>query len=133
MLKSLLRAQEKKEVTMKFYLWKQLASAILFLVLLMVPFLSARAEDPWEVLEGFSLVPGSEARLEEHYVAALYENLEEKMLAIVVFNADCDLENCMVNRRAAYTVFNDEGINVHRYIDPREQELMILIFGGPFV
>lgn len=118
---------------MKFYLRKQLTGATLFLVLVTVPFLSARAEDPWEALEGFNLVPGSEARLEEHYVAALYENPDEKMLAIVVFNADCDPENCVVNRRAAYSVFNDDGVNVRRYIDPREQELIRLIFGGPFV
>lgn len=118
---------------MKLYFMKPFSAAMLLLTVLTVPALSIRADDPWEFLDGFILVPGSEARLEEHYLGALFENAEEKMLAVVVFNAACDPDNCFVNHPAAYSVYNDEGINIRRYVDPREQELIRLIFGGPFV
>jgi hypothetical protein len=45
----------------------------------------------------------------------------------VVFNANCDSGNCEVKRRAAYSVFDAEGTNVRRYVDPGEQELLRLI------
>lgn len=118
---------------MKLCLRKQLSISVLLLVLVAVPGFSAGAEDPWDFLEGFSLVPGSEARVEEHYVAALFEKPDEELLAVVVFNADCNVESCRVNHRAAYAVFDEEGFNVRRYIDPRERELMELIFERSFV
>jgi hypothetical protein len=122
-----------KESVMKLCLRKQLSISVLLLVLVVVPRFVAGAEDPWSFLEGFSLVPGSEARVEDHYVAALFEKPEEELLAVVVFNADCDGKNCLVHHRAAYSVFDDKGKNVRRYIDPQERELMKLIFDQPYV
>lgn len=105
----------------------QIFITILFLLLAPAPSPSVEAEDPWQFLKGFSLIPDSPARVEEHYVAALFVNREKQQLAVVVFNATCDSGNCGVNNRAAYSVFNAEGSNIRRYIDPREHELIRLI------
>jgi hypothetical protein len=46
---------------------------------------------------------------------------------VVIFNATCDSGNCEVHRRTAYSVFDAQGVNVQRYIDPSDQELLRLI------
>jgi hypothetical protein len=106
---------------------KQILVVILILFLSIPPLLNARADDPWEDLKGFTLVPNSPARVEEHYVAALFQNSEKGLLAVVLFNVTCDSDRCKVNNRAAYSLFNDEGRNVRVYVDPQEPELLKLI------
>ena len=106
---------------------KQIVITTLILLFSLALWASVRAEDPWQVLKGFALVPDSPARIEEHYVATLFVNREKRQLAVVVFNTTCDSENCAVNRRAAYSLFDSRGVNIHRYIDPSDQELQMLI------
>jgi hypothetical protein len=106
---------------------RQIFIAIFVLLITLVPIASVQAEDPWQFLKGFDLIPDSRARIEEHYVAALFVNREKQQLAVVVFNANCDSGNCELHRRAAYSVFDAQGVNVQRYIDPSDQELLRLI------
>ena len=106
---------------------RQIFIAIFVLLVTLVPLASVRAEDPWQFLKGFDLIPDSRARIEEHYVAALFVNREKQQLAVVVFNANCDSGNCEVHRHAAYSVFDAQGVNIKRYIDPSDQELLRLI------
>ena len=105
---------------------KQIFVTILLLLPLLAPSLGAKAQDPWQFLNGFTFIPDSPARIEEHYVAALFVNREKQQLAVVIFNATCDSGNCEVNHRAAYSVYNKEGRNIRTYVDPGEQELMRL-------
>ncbi|HEY2989061.1 MAG TPA: hypothetical protein VGL11_15120, partial [Candidatus Binatia bacterium] len=102
---------------------QMLITALLLLCAFASP-ASVRAEDPWQYLSGFDLIADSPARIEEHYVAALFVNQKTRQIAVVVFNANCDSGNCEVKRRAAYSVFDAEGTNVRRYVDPGEQELL---------
>jgi hypothetical protein len=112
---------------MKLRSRKQIFIAIFVLLFTLAPLGSVQAEDPWQFLKGFDLIPDSRARIEEHYVAALFVNREKQELAVVVFNATCDSGNCEVHRRTAYSVFDAQGVNVQRYIDPSDQELLRLI------
>ncbi|MBI2998607.1 MAG: hypothetical protein HYY46_09170 [Deltaproteobacteria bacterium] len=105
---------------------KQIFVTILLLLPLLAPSLGAKTQDPWQFLNGFTLISDSPARIEEHYVAALFVNREKQQLAVVIFNATCDSGNCEVNHRAAYSVYNKEGRNIRTYVDPGEQELMRL-------
>jgi hypothetical protein len=107
----------------------QKRGSILFLALLFafVPTAGVQAEDPWQLLRGFRLIPDSPARIEERYIAALFVNPDKQQLAVVVFHATCGAEKCRVNRRAAYSVFNSEGLNIRRYVDPSEPELQKLV------
>ena len=106
---------------------KQIVITTLILLFTLAPWVSVRAEEPWQFLKGFALVPDSPARIEEHYVATLFVNRETRQLAVVVFNTTCDSENCAVNHRAAYSLFDSRGVNIRRYIDPSDQELQMLI------
>ena len=103
---------------------------VLFLVLLLAlaPLATVAAEeDPWKFLNGFAMVPDSPALIEDHYVAALYVSRDKRELAVVIFNATCDSGNCAIHHRAAYSVFDRQGSNVRRYIDPGDTELLQLI------
>ena len=106
---------------------KQIFITILFLLLVFAPSPSVQAEDPWQFLKGFTLIPDSAARIEEHYVVALFVSSDKQQLAVVIFNATCDSGSCRANHRAAYSVVDAEGSNIRRYVDPKERELMELI------
>jgi hypothetical protein len=98
------------------------------LLLTLAPLVSVAAEeDPWQFLNGFALVPDSPALIEDHYVAALFVSQNKRELAVVIFNATCDSGNCEIHHRAAYSVFDRQGLNVRRYIDPGDTELLRLI------
>lgn len=101
--------------------------AILVILVTLVPLASGAAGDPWQFLDDFALIPDSPARVEDHYVAALFVSRDKQHLAVVVFNATCDSGNCEVRRPAAYSIFDTQGVNVLRYIDPGEKELLRLI------
>lgn len=92
------------------------------LLLTLAPLVSVAGEkDPWQFLNDFALIPDSPALIEDHYVAALFVS------AVVIFNATCDSGNCEIHHRAAYSVFDRQGSNVRRYIDPGDTELLRLI------
>ncbi len=82
---------------------------------------------PGQFLNDFALIPDSPALIEDHYVAALFVSQDKRELAVVIFNATCDSGNCEVRRRAAYSVFDAQIVNVRRYIDPGDTELLRLI------
>ena len=105
---------------MKTTLGKHWFTAVLLLSLVFFPGISAKAQDPWDFLAGFKLIPGSQGRLDEAHVAALFVNQEERLLAFVIFKSTCDLKVCKVNHPSAYSVFNAEGANVRCYVDPEE-------------
>jgi hypothetical protein len=101
---------------------------LLALLLTLAPLVSVAAEeDPWQFLNGFALVPDSPALIEDHYVAALFVSQDKRELAVVIFNATCDSGNCAIHHRAAYSVFDRQGSNVRRYINPGDMELLRLI------
>ena len=103
---------------------------VLFLVLALAlaPLTTVAAEeDPWKFLNGFAMVPESPALIEDHYVAALYVSRDKRELAVVIFNATCNSGNCAIHHRAAYSVFDRQGSNIRRYIDPGDTELLQLI------
>jgi len=102
-------------------------TAILLLSLTVVPSLSRGAEDPWDFLDGFTPVPRSLTRIGEHYVAMLFVNREQGLLAAVIFNASCVADQCELHQRAGYAVASAEGSNTRLYVEPRETELMALI------
>jgi len=102
-------------------------TAILLLSLTVVPSLSRGAEDPWNFLDGFTPVPRSLTRIGEHYVAMLFVNREQGLLAAVIFNASCVADQCELHQRAGYAVASAEGSNTRLYVEPRETELMALI------
>ncbi len=107
---------------------KTMRVVFLILVLALAPLATVAAEeDPWKFLNGFAIVPDSPALIEDHYIAALYVSRDKRELAVVIFNATCDSGNCEVGRRAAYSVFDAQGVNVWRYIDPGDTELLQLI------
>jgi len=115
-------------IAMNSSLRKRSAIAVAVLWLALMPFVGVSAEnDPWQFLQGFDLIPDSPARIEEHYVAALFVSRDQQHLAVVVFNATCDSGNCEIHRRSAYSIYDRDGVNVRRYIDPGEKDLFPLI------
>ena len=103
-------------------------AAILFLAFVLLAALSAEgAQDPWKILDGFTPLPDQTARLGEHYIAVLYANRGEQLLAVVIFKAICVERSCELEHRAAYAVVNADGANTHLYVDPAEKELIGLI------
>jgi hypothetical protein len=107
---------------------KPMRVLLLVLVLALAPLATVAAEeDPWKFLNGFAMVPDSPALIEDHYIATLFVSQDKRELAVVIFNATCDSGNCAIHHRAAYSVFDRQGSNVRRYIDPSDQELLRLI------
>jgi hypothetical protein len=104
------------------------AAALAVLLLAIVPLANVSAgEDAWRFLGDFDLIPDSPALIEEHYVAALFVSRDQEHIAVVIFNATCDSGNCEIHRRSAYSIFDRQGVNVRRYVDPDERELLRLI------
>jgi hypothetical protein len=115
---------------MKSSLSRRSAFAVVVLLLALVPLANvSAAEDPWYFLEGFDLIPDSPALIEKHYVAALFVSRDQEHIAVVIFNATCSSGNCEIHRRSAYSIFDREGANLRRYIDPGDKELLSLISG----
>lgn len=107
---------------------KPMRVLLLVLVLALAPLATVAGEkDPWQFLNDFALIPDSPALIEDHYVAALFVSQYKRELAVVIFNATCDSGNCEIHHRAAYSVFDRQGSNVRRYIDPGDTELLRLI------
>jgi hypothetical protein len=107
---------------------KPMRVLLLVLALALAPLATVAAEeDPWKFLNGFALVPDSPALIEDHYVAALFVSPDKRELAVVIFNANCDSGNCAIHHRVAYSMFDRQGSNVRRYIDPSDTELLRLI------
>ena len=102
-------------------------AAIFWLALTWCPSLSFGTEDPWKFLEDFTPLPSSMTRIGEHYVAMLFENREERLLAAVIFKAQCSAARCELDHRAGYAVSNARGSNTRVYVDPGEDELIALM------
>ena len=102
-------------------------TAMLLLSLTVVPSLSRGAEDPWQYLDDFTPLPRSLTQIGEHYVAMLFVQREQRLLAAVIFNASCVAGQCELHRRAGYAVANEEGSNTRLYVEPKEKELMELM------
>jgi len=102
-------------------------AAIFWLALTWSASLSLGTEDPWKFLEDFTPLPSSLTRIGENYVAVLFENREQQLLAAVIFKASCFAGSCELNHRAGYAVSNARGSNTRVYVDPGEEELIALM------
>lgn len=102
-------------------------AAIFWLALTWSASLSLGTEDPWKFLEDFTPLPSSLTRIGENYVAVLFENREQQLLAAVIFKASCFAGSCELVHRAGYAVANARGSNTRVYVDPSEEELIALM------
>lgn len=100
---------------------------ILLLSLALMPKPSYGAQDPWKFLEGFTPIPKSLTRVAEHYVAVIFINPDEQLVAAVFFNASCVPASCELHHRAGFAVANDTGSNTRFYVEPHEEELIGVI------
>jgi len=116
-----------KEITMKSRLTGNILGVILSLFLGLMPAVSLGAQDPWQLLENFTPLPSSLTRIAERYVAMIFVNRDEQLMAAVIFEATCIADSCDLNHRAGYAVVNAEGSNTRLYVDPQEQELKELL------
>lgn len=113
---------------MKSKICGYILSAMLLLSLSLIPSSSSGAENPWKFLDDrFTPVPSSLTRVAEHYVAILYIDREQELVAAVIFKASCAVSICQLHHRAGYAVANVAGSNTLLYVEPRETELMELI------
>ena len=102
-------------------------AAFFWLALTWSASLSLGTDDPWRFLEDFTPLPSSLTRIGENYVAVLFENREQQLLAAVIFKASCFAGSCELVHRAGYAVANARGSNTRVYVDPSEEELMALM------
>jgi hypothetical protein len=102
-------------------------AAFFWLALTWSASLSSGTEDSWKFLEDFTPLPSSLTRIGENYVAVLFENREQQLLAAVIFKASCFAGSCELNHRAGYAVSNARGSNTRVYVDPGEEELIALM------
>jgi hypothetical protein len=116
-----------KEITMKSTLRGHIVGMILSLSLGLMPAVSLGAQDPWQLLENFTPLPSSLTRIAERYVAMIFVNRDEQLMAAVIFDATCLADSCELNHRAGYAVVNAEGSNTRLYVDPQEEELKELL------
>jgi len=75
---------------------------ILSLSLGLMPKVGLGAQDPWQFLENFTPLPRSLTRIAERYVAMIYVNRDEQLMAAVIFDASCFAGSCELNHRAGY-------------------------------
>ncbi len=101
--------------------------AIFWLALTWSASLSHGTEDPWKFLEDFTPLPSSLTRIGKNYVAVLFENREQQLLAAVIFKASCFAGSCELDHRAGYAVSNARGSNTRVYVNPGEEELIALM------
>jgi len=102
-------------------------TAIFWLALTWSASLSLGTEDPWKFLDDFTPLPSSFTRIGENYVAVLFENREQQLLAEVIFRTSCFAGSCELNHRAGYAVSNSRGSNTRVYVNPGEEELITLM------
>lgn len=100
---------------------------ILLLSVGLMPAVSLGAQDPWKFLDNFTPLPGSLTRIADRYVAMIFVNRDEQLMAAVFFDATCFADSCELNHRAGYAVVNAEGSNARLYVDPQEEELKALL------
>ena len=112
---------------MKSRLRGHIVGWILLLWLGLPPAVSLGAQDPWQFLGNFTPLPSSLTRIAERYVAMIFVNRDEQLMAAVIFEATCIADSCDLNHRAGYAVVNAEGSNTRLYIDPQEEELKELL------
>jgi hypothetical protein len=113
---------------MKSTLRGHIVGMILSLSLGLMPAASLGAQqDPWQLLENFTPLPSSLTRIAERYVAMIFVNRDEQLMAAVIFDATCLADSCELNHRAGYAVVNAEGSNTRLYVDPQEEELKELL------
>jgi len=112
---------------MKSRLRGYVVGMILSLSLGLMPAVSLGAQDPWQFLEDFRPLPTSLTRIAERYVAMIFVNRDEQLMAAVIFDATCFADSCELNHRAGYAVVNAEGSNTRLYVDPQEEELKELL------
>jgi hypothetical protein len=112
-----------KEITMKSR-WRGPILGMIFLLSLgLMTAVNLGAQDPWEFLDGFTPLPSSSTRIAERYVAMIFVNRDEQLMAAVFFDATCVADSCELNHRAGYAVVNTEGSYTRLYVDPQEEEL----------
>ena len=112
---------------MKLRLRGHILGMILLLWLGLMPAASLEAQDPWNFLDRFTPLPASLTRIGERYVAMMFVNRDEQLMAAVFFDASCFADNCELNHRAGYAVVNAEGSYTRLYVDPQEEELKELL------
>ena len=95
--------------------------------LIMAPAPSRGGQDPWAYLDGFTPLPQSLTRIAERYVAMIYVNRDEHLVAAVFFNASCVPINCEIHHRAGFAAVNSAGSNTRVYVEPEEAELLDVI------
>ena len=100
---------------------------ILLLSLGLMPAVGLGAQDPWKVLDNFTPLPSSLTRIAERYVAMIFVNRDEQLMAAVFFDATCFADSCELNHRAGYAVVNAEGSNTRLYVEPQDEELKDLL------
>jgi hypothetical protein len=116
-----------KEIIMKSRWRGHILGMILLLSLGLMPAVSLGAQDPWNFLDSFTPLPSSLTRIAERYVAMIFVNSDEQLMAAVFFDANCSENNCELNHRAGYAVVNTEGSYRRLYVDPHEEELKELL------
>jgi len=112
---------------MKSRLRRTILGMILSLSLGLMPAVSLGAQDPWQFLENFTPLPSSLTRIAERYVAMIFVNRDEQLMAAVIFDATCIAGSCELNHRAGYAVVTAEGSNTRLYVEPEEEELKELL------
>ena len=112
---------------MKSRLKRYVSAITLSLSLGLMPAVGLGAQDPWQFLENFTPLPSSLTRIAERYVAMIFVNRDEQLMAAVIFDATCFDDTCELNHRAGYAVVNAEGSNTRLYVDPQEEELKTLL------
>ncbi|HYA29379.1 MAG TPA: hypothetical protein VEI95_11225 [Acidobacteriota bacterium] len=112
---------------MKSIMKSSVFGMVLLLLLGLMPAQSHSAQDPWEFLDGFTPLPQSLTRIAEHYVAIIFINRDEQLVAAVFFNASCVPASCELHHRAGYAVANEAGSNARFYVEPDEKELIAVI------
>ena len=100
---------------------------IFLLSLGLMPAVGLGAQDPWKVLDNFTPLPSSLTRIAERYVAMIFVNRDEQLMAAVFFDATCFADSCELNHRAGYAVVNAEGSNTRLYVEPQDEELKDLL------
>ena len=112
---------------MKSRLKKYFRAIILSLSLGLMPALSLGAQDPWQLLDNFTPLPSSLTRISERYVAMIFVNPDEQLMAAVIFAATCSATDCELKHRAGYAVVNQESSNTRLYVNPEDEELKELL------
>ena len=108
--------------------WRRhILGMILLLSLGLMPGVSLGAQDPWKLLDNFTPLPGSLTRIAERYVAMIFVNRDEQLMAAVFFDATCFADGCELNHRAGYAVVDAEGSSPRFYVEPQEEELKELL------